>query len=456
MKNLKIITAVTLIFLLFTSCDKEPKPEIISEETPAPEIIITTEDPLAINADGGEYRLEYKIKNASEDGKISANAGESNWIFDLNCDTDGVVSFIASANENTDERSADITVVYTYNNTKTISASINVVQSAIEINYDFEMEIQDFSGFYYGSDNGINGELNYFLNLSDIGYTEDGYSKPNGTYYQLDVFSDQEPANMEAITLPEGIYTLGAAGKTDAGTFTCDYSNFYITDNEGLTSQKIKFTEGTIEVIKNGDLFRYDIKIVDENGDTHHLTYEGDAVIESGLAEMSSPTTLTEDYVVSFTDETICFAMNFGDMSGLGNNSWLIDIYHSSMTGEEVMLQCFSDISDNVPVGKYTASEDMTSGTFHPGLTDGFNLYSSWYLYAIDGYQGDRYAALVDGSFEIIDNGDGTHTITFDTYDAEYNNITGSWTGEISIDISSVSSPTAIRANKGFVAKNTR
>ena len=155
MKNLKIITAVTLIFLLFTSCDKEPKPEIISEETPAPEIIITTEDPLAINADGGEYRLEYKIKNASEDGKISANAGESNWIFDLNCDTDGVVSFIASANENTDERSADITVVYTYNNTKTISASINVVQSAIEINYDFEMEIQDFSGFYYGSDNGI-------------------------------------------------------------------------------------------------------------------------------------------------------------------------------------------------------------------------------------------------------------------------------------------------------------
>ena len=171
---------------------------------------------------------------------------------------------------------------------------------------------------------------------------------------------------------------------------------------------------------------------------------------------MSSPTTLTEDYVVSFTDETICFAMNFGDMSGLGNNSWLIDIYHSSMTGEEVMFQCFSDISDNVPVGKYTASEDMTSGTFHPGLTDGFNLYSSWYLYAIDGYQGDRYAALVDGSFEIIDNGDGTHTITFDTYDAEYNNITGSWTGEISIDISSVSSPTAIRTNKGFVAKNTR
>ena len=65
MKNLKIITAVTLIFLLFTSCDKEPKPEIISEETPAPEIIITTEDPLAINADGGEYRLEYTIKNAS-------------------------------------------------------------------------------------------------------------------------------------------------------------------------------------------------------------------------------------------------------------------------------------------------------------------------------------------------------------------------------------------------------
>lgn len=452
MKSLRFFIAISFVAMLFTGCEKDSETEI----PPVPELSITTEAPVAITAEGGEYRVKYRILNACEDGQISADAGAADWIFGFNCDTEGVISFVAAENDTSSERPATITVTYTYNGTETVTASINAVQSAQSVAYDFEMEVTDFSGFYYGSDNGVNGELNYFLNLSDVGYTDEGYSKPNGKYYQLDVFSDQEPTDMEAITLPEGTYTLGEAGKTDVGTFTSDYSNFYVTDNDGLTSQKIKFTEGTIVVVKEGSQFKYDVKLVDENGDTHHLTYEGDAIIDSGLAEMSSPTTLTGDFEVPFAAETECFAMNFGDVTGLENNSWLIDIYPSSMTGEEVMFQCFSDISDQVPVGKYVVSEDMTSGTFHPGLTDGFNLYSSWYLYAVDGYLGEQYAALIDGSFEIIDNGDGTHTITFDTYDAAGNNITGSWTGEIYIDTSSVMSTMAVRTAKVLPVRNMR
>lgn len=452
MKGFSFFTAIALVATLFTGCDKDSE----TDGPVVPQLSIKTEAPVAIPAEGGECSIEYQILNASADGVVSADAGGAEWISAINCDTEGTVSFVAAANESGTERSAVVTVTYTYNGTETVDASISVVQSAPSTAYDFEMEVADFSGFYYGSDNGVNGELNYYINLSDVGYTEEGYSKPNGKYYQLDVFTDQEPVDMEAITLPEGTYTLGEPGKTDVGTFTPDYSNFYVTDENALTSQKIKFTEGTIVVVKEGSLFKYDIKLVDENGDTHHLTYEGDAIIDSGLAEMTSPTTLTEDYEVPFAAESECLAMNFGDVTGLGNSSWLIDIYPSSKTGEEVMFQCFSDISDRVPVGRYTASVEMTSGTFHPGLTDGFNLYSSWYLLAENGALGEQFAALIDGSFEIVDNGDGTHTITFDTYDAAGNNITGSWTGEIYIDTSSVMSTMAVRTAKVLPVRNMR
>ena len=44
-----------------------------SSEEPVPVITITTEDPLALAADGGSYTIEYEITDPAEDGSISAS-----------------------------------------------------------------------------------------------------------------------------------------------------------------------------------------------------------------------------------------------------------------------------------------------------------------------------------------------------------------------------------------------
>lgn len=161
MKHFSFFTAIALVAMLFTGCDKDSG----TENPSTPVLAITTDAPVPIAAQGGEYRIDYRIQDAREDGIISAAAGEADWISGFNCDTEGVISFVAAANETSEERTATITVTYTYDGTETISESINAVQSAKGAAYDFEMEVKDFSGFYYGSDNGVNGELNYFINL---------------------------------------------------------------------------------------------------------------------------------------------------------------------------------------------------------------------------------------------------------------------------------------------------
>ena len=59
-----------------------------SGEEPVPTITITTEEPLALAADGGSFTIEYEITDPAEDGSISADAGDAGWITDINCDTD--------------------------------------------------------------------------------------------------------------------------------------------------------------------------------------------------------------------------------------------------------------------------------------------------------------------------------------------------------------------------------
>ena len=51
-----------------------------SGEEPVPTITITTEEPLALAADGGSYTIEYEITDPAEDGSISADAGDAGWI----------------------------------------------------------------------------------------------------------------------------------------------------------------------------------------------------------------------------------------------------------------------------------------------------------------------------------------------------------------------------------------
>ena len=229
-------------------------------EEPVPTITITTEDPLTLAADGGSYTIEYEITDPTEDGSISADAGDAGWITDINCDTEGVITFSVAANDTDGERQATITVTYTYNGTETVSESIEAVQEANEPpapQYDFEYEMIYLSILNYGGT-----PCNYYITMSD---TEgDAYGTAR---YVLDIY-----ANSDTSMPPAGTYTMTANGGEDM-TASSGYSSTRIEDESGNVIVNCKLAEGTITISYEGSTMILDAVLTDREGNIHHVTY---------------------------------------------------------------------------------------------------------------------------------------------------------------------------------------
>ena len=229
-------------------------------EEPVPTITITTEDPLTLAADGGSYTIEYEITDPTEDGSISADAGDAGWITDINCDTEGVITFSVAANDTDGERQATITVTYTYNGTETVSESIDAVQEANEPpvqGYDYEYEMIYINIINYGGT-----PCNYYITMSD---TEgDAYGTAR---YVLDIY-----ANSDTSMPPAGTYTMTANGEEDM-TASSGFSSTRIKDESGNVIVNCKLAEGTITITYEGDTMIMDAVLTDVEGNTHHVTY---------------------------------------------------------------------------------------------------------------------------------------------------------------------------------------
>ena len=232
---------------------------ITVSQPPVPTITITTEDPLALAADGGSYTIEYEITDPAEDGSISADAGDAGWITDINCDTDGVITFSAAANDTEEERQATITVTYTYNGTETVSESIGVVQEANEPpapQYDFEHEMINLNIINYGG-----SPCNYYITMSNS--EEDLYGTAR---YVFDLYADSDSSMP-----PAGTYTI----TTDMADMTASsgYSSTRIEDESGTVIVNCKLAEGTITITYEGSTMILDAVVTDTEGNIHHVTY---------------------------------------------------------------------------------------------------------------------------------------------------------------------------------------
>ena len=230
-----------------------------SSEEPVPVITITTEEPLALAANGGSYTIEYEITDPAEDGSISADAGDAGWITDINCDTDGAITFSVAANDTEEERQATITVTYTYNGTETVSESIEAVQEANEPpapQYDFEHEMINLNIINYGG-----SPCNYYITMSNS--EKDLYGTAR---YVFDIYADSDSSMP-----PAGTYTV----TTDMADMTASsgYSSTRIEDESGNVIVNCKLAEGTITITYEGSTMILDAVVTDTEGNIHHATY---------------------------------------------------------------------------------------------------------------------------------------------------------------------------------------
>lgn len=132
MKLLPFFAAFALSTAMLAGCTKtEPDNKPDNPETKTPEIIIDELNP-EIGAEGGEISISYTIENPAETGTISAETDENaSWIEVSSISATDIVLTV-EANDITETRQTDVTVIYTYGeNSDTVSCTVTVMQAEL-------------------------------------------------------------------------------------------------------------------------------------------------------------------------------------------------------------------------------------------------------------------------------------------------------------------------------------
>ena len=413
-----VLSSFFLLVAVFACSKEEPV-----EEVPDP-VLEAVEETLTVSYSGGQYTINYTLSNPV-DGAIVEAASDDAWIGNFTYPQEGTVRFNVEENLSREERSGSVLLAYTMSGGNVIEERVYVVQLANT--YDYMVEAASVTGQYYGDmyDEG-SGIMNYYINMSDLPSESVGSAFPGATYYIFDIYTSQTPENKGKVALPEGVYVLGDGSD---GTFAAGNSRWFITDDTGQGyAENAFFEEGSLTVTKKDGVYFYEADLTDMNGKTHRVTYSGSVQLADYSPVMS---TLTSDYEADM-EGAICDGEYYGDYFGTGTANWTVYIYQpGSLTGDYIKLELLTDPGftpqAGFPTGTYTDSRDYSMNTYISGYSSYAYTIGSWLF--VDGFSGG--APLTDGEIEIVENGDGTYTISIDCMDNldPANRITASWTG---------------------------
>lgn len=373
---------------VFAACEPEPAPE------PAVDPVLTLTSAATINIDaaGGTGEINYTLENAVEGTELTANC-EAAWI--TNFTIGDSITFTVLANEGA-AREAIINVAYS-----TKSFIVTVKQAAPEVEavrFEAQMFVGEYYGDYYGPGSG-----NYYLFLTDNGFSEDGNFLVNSTYYQLDIYAELfEGESDGTVTLPEGTYTFDINDTMAPGTIGYLYSNYYTTNDTEVTTDE-KFEAAELVVTAEGATLTATIA-----GVPHIVTFVGEPVI----ADQRPGSGGGGD--VSDVEINYAYAYYFGDMytPGVADNFYffLSDIGvdadgYDQANGRYFRFDLYADIIDAenglaIPYGTY---EIDPSSSMAPGTIDYY--YSAYYVIDEYGYDYAQQSAIDSGSVTIDENG---------------------------------------------------
>ena len=302
-----------------------------------------------------------------------------------------------------------------------------------EAEYDYDVVMTEFSAYYY-DDFGLNGEINYYTWLSDIPFSDDGYTQVGGNYYLFDIFA--APGSGHAI--PAGTYTLGEYGATDAGTFTSDYSKYlYQGDGETIASVEAYFTEGVLEVSVEGDVYTMEAVLTDESGKTHHVTYTGPAVVEVEPEPEPEPEipVIEEPVDMEASFGQAFYYNDAGDVMGVTFQFTDMDVVDGYVVPPGTLLT----VEAYMP---YNEDGKLALGTYEVNDTnEEYSVASGWGLwgynfgtYAVNFADEENYAIgyITSGTMEIGGSRDfDQYTITCTFQTSENVSIECSWSGNM-------------------------
>lgn len=224
---------------------------------PDPVLTLTSAAEVSFKCAGGSGEITYTLQYPVENVEVEVVANVA-WITATAGQT---IAFEVAANSVEEPREGIITVSYGEQ-----SFEVTVKQEAyVASSYDFEFNMAYLNGEYYGA---ISASYNYYIMLSEKGLKGD--SDRSCTHFRFDLYSPKS-SSYSAPSVPVGVYELDAMDTYEPGTFSATISSGWLVDDSGNIEACLGFDEGVVTITEN----RIEAELVDGNGATHHVVYEG-------------------------------------------------------------------------------------------------------------------------------------------------------------------------------------
>ncbi len=428
----KLFYLLLALPLVFAACEPEPAPEKV-DPTYAPELSLTSEATMEFAAEGGEGVITYTAKmvevtRVTVEPEVEATCA-ADWVTDLTVAEN--ITFTVLANE-ADARETKVVVTYGDKSFEVVvkqAAKQNEPEPPTGVN----IEAKHLFGDYYG-DEYSPGVGNYYMTLSDLGISEDGYGYVGGSYYYVDLYGPLFDGEGD-ITLPVGTYTFDESDSCSEWTIGAGYSAYIAFDENGnsLTGENgVPFTDATLVVTESGVTLTATI-----DGVEHTVTFEGVADITDYRNDTGEVIEVTANYAYAnyygdqYTPGTADnFYFFFSDL-GVDENGWELP------NATYYRFDLYTEIIDTtngiyIPEGTYVYDwfDSMQVGTFSDINSAYYVMDDSGWDYVVDSSIGEGSITFTEGGVraEVLVNG-ATHIITYEG-DITFTDVSSSGGGE--------------------------
>ena len=414
----KLFYLLLALPLVFAACEPDtPEQEVEKEAV----LTLTSDAEMNFEAEGGEgvitFTAEWKdvTRNSPVPEPVVEATCEADWVENLTVAEN--ITFTVLANE-ADARETKVVVTYGDKSFEVAVKQAAKQNEQPEPPTGVNVEAKHFYGEYYG-DEYSPGVGNYYMTLSDLGLTEDGYAYAGGSYYYVDLYGPLFDGEGE-ITLPVGTYTLDASDSCSEWTIGAGYSLYIAFDENGNSLAGdfgLPYTDAKLVVTESGVTLTATI-----DGVEHTVTFEGVADITDYRTDTGEVIEVTANYAYAnyygdqYTPGTADnFYFFFSDL-GVDENGWELP------NGTYYRFDLYTEIIDTtngiyIPEGTYTYDwfDSMQVGTFS-------DINSAYYVMDASGYDYIDNSSLGDGSItftesgvtaEVLVNG-ATHIITYE------------------------------------------
>ncbi len=402
--------------IAITACTTE-------EEGLAPPTTFTLAgDTIDVAAEGGEYSMTYTVENPKKGTSLDVST-EAEWITDIDWETEGIITFNATANEGHQPRTAMVVVTY---NQAEYSFTVNQDEYKIVYNAPYTYALSFGGGDFQFQ----LGPSNHLVNYDLI---------PNSTYYTFNIFVDPNnlPTNPKCYDLPAGTYVIDPNNSGDVGTAYANQTSFILQTDSNNETTTFYFSEGVITIDDNG----VKAEVITEDGIKH--------VVTGGKHIHDSSSTINEDMNIEFSAETtqvtVTYKGDYYDYSYQGAKAnyevELIDMNSMALVSLDLVSDDDSLAANGIPTGSYPVYQPSYTNPFSGNATIPGSMYGLSYVYPSFAAYMDSEGLLsgvslfAGGEVIITANSDQTYTIeiatTNDMHDA--NTITATWRGTIEI-----------------------